>query len=108
VLTLREAELDSRLKDRERLNTLLEAQIQELKVELRKERATQEAQLRHIATLEDQLSARVPRRRPTRPLAKAVTAKSNSKPRRAGRLRKRANAGRPTVKRASTQMHRRR
>jgi len=52
VLTLREAELDSRLKDRERLNALLEAQIHELKVELRKERATTHLLTERVAALE--------------------------------------------------------
>src|SRR5579871_1758923 len=52
VLTLREAELDSRLKDRERLNALLEAQIKELKLDLRKEKAMKDALSKRISQLE--------------------------------------------------------
>ncbi len=58
VLTLREGELDSRLKDREQSLAALESHLQELTLLLRKERATHDAQARRIAFLEDQLLAR--------------------------------------------------
>ena len=57
VLSLREGELESRLKDRERTQASLEAQLQELTILLRKEQATREAQGRRIASLEDELLA---------------------------------------------------
>jgi Plasmid replication region DNA-binding N-term len=63
VLALREGELESRLKDRERNQAALEVQVQELTVLIRKDRATIEAQSRRIADLENQLLARVRRRR---------------------------------------------
>jgi len=74
VLTLREGELDSRLRDRERTLVSLETQLQELTVLLRKEHATREAQTKRIASLEAELAAR---RRPTpqparRPAARAA------------------------------------
>jgi hypothetical protein len=55
VLTLREGELESRLRDRERAQSALETQVHELTTLLRKEQATRESQARRIATLEDQL-----------------------------------------------------
>jgi len=58
VLTLREGEFESRLRDRERSQFALEAQLQDLTLLLRKERATREAQSRRISALEDELLAR--------------------------------------------------
>jgi hypothetical protein len=55
VLTLREGELDSRLRDRERTQASLESRLHELSLLLRKEQATREAQARRIASLEQQL-----------------------------------------------------
>jgi hypothetical protein len=55
VLSLREGELESRLKDRERAQAALEAQVRELTQLLRKEQVTRDAQGRRIATLEEQL-----------------------------------------------------
>jgi hypothetical protein len=52
VLTLREGEFDVRLKDRERNQATLEAQVRELTVLIRKDRATIDAQSRRIADLE--------------------------------------------------------
>src|SRR5271154_6072520 len=60
VLTLREGEFDVRLKDRERTQATLEAQVRELSVLIRKGHATIDAQSRRIAVLENQLLARVP------------------------------------------------
>lgn len=54
VLSLREGELEARLKDRERTQTVLESQLRELALLLRKGEATREAQARRIAALEDQ------------------------------------------------------
>jgi hypothetical protein len=58
VLTLREAEFESRLRDRERSQTALEAHLQDLTLLLRKERATREAQSKRITALEEELFAR--------------------------------------------------
>jgi peptidoglycan hydrolase CwlO-like protein len=59
VLSLREGELESRLRDRERTQATLEAQLQELTLLLKKEQATRESQARRIAALEaDLLSER--------------------------------------------------
>src|SRR5580704_4181927 len=57
VLSLREGELESRLKDRERAQAALEAQVQDLTRLLRKEQATRDAQARRITFLEEQVSA---------------------------------------------------
>src|SRR3984957_14084069 len=67
VLTLREGEFDVRLKDRERNQATLEAQVHELTVLIRKDRATIDAQSRRIADLENQLLARERRRRTPAP-----------------------------------------
>ncbi len=61
VLTLREGELDSRLKDRERSLAALEYQLQDLTLLLRKERATRDSLEKRIVFLEDQFLARAPR-----------------------------------------------
>src|SRR5271167_1905071 len=58
VLTLREGELDSRLRDRERSQAALESQLQELTLLLRRERATRDSLEKRIGLLEDQLLAR--------------------------------------------------
>jgi hypothetical protein len=57
VLTLREGELESRLRDRERDKAALEEQLKILTPLLRQEQATREAQSRRIADLETQLEA---------------------------------------------------
>ena len=57
LLTLREGELDSRLKDRERSLAALESHLRELMLLLRKEQLTRDAQARRISVLEDQLLA---------------------------------------------------
>ena len=67
VLSLREGELESRLRDRERTQATLEAQLQELTLLLKKEQATRESQARRIAALEDQISARPPPPPPDKP-----------------------------------------
>jgi hypothetical protein len=110
VLSLREGELESRLKDRERAQAALEAQFQELTQLLRKEQATRDAQGRRIATLEDQLLARP--QTPKRPLrAKpALRPKHRVKQQRAAQLRRRAKPkARNTtrIKRSATRSRRR-
>ena len=88
VLSLREGELESRLKDRERTQAAIEVQLQELTRLLRKEQATRDAQSRRIATLEDQLLARPqPPKRPQR--AKApLSSKKRAHRQRAAQLRR--------------------
>ncbi|HEY3655218.1 MAG TPA: DNA-binding protein [Steroidobacteraceae bacterium] len=68
VLSLREGELESRLRDREQRQAALEAQLQDLAILLKKEQATRAAQARRITALEDQLLVRgqPPTQRPTR------------------------------------------
>jgi hypothetical protein len=57
VLSLREGELESRVRDRDRVNADLEHRLKELTTLLRKEQATREQQARRIATLEADLAA---------------------------------------------------
>jgi hypothetical protein len=59
VLTLREGELETRLKDRERQQATLETQLQELTTLLRREQSTRDAQARRISTLETQLAGQM-------------------------------------------------
>jgi len=70
VLTLREGELESRLKDRERDKAALEEQLKTLTPLLRLEQATREAQGRRIVDLETQLAAH--RRRLSTVITRAV------------------------------------
>jgi chromosome segregation ATPase len=74
VLTLREGELDTRLKDRERVQATLEAQLEELTLLLRKEQATRDAQTRRVSDLEEQL-----RRKRKQPAKRAVKLRSKKK-----------------------------
>jgi transketolase len=88
VLTLREGELESRLRDRERDKAALEQQLKVLAPLLRQEQATREAQARRIADLEAQLEAH--RHRLATVITRAVAknrAMNTSKP--ASRSRKR-------------------
>jgi hypothetical protein len=64
VLSLRESELESRLRDRNQRQAALETQLQDLTTLLRKEQATRDAQAIRIAALEDQL--RPPTQKPPR------------------------------------------
>jgi hypothetical protein len=59
VLTLREGELDSSLRDRERTIDGLNLRLRELTTMLRKEQATRDSLTRRIASLESNLRARV-------------------------------------------------
>jgi hypothetical protein len=70
VLSLREDELDSRLRDREGTIAALNQQLRELTRLLRNEQATREALSRRIAALETELLAR---RRPRKNLPRART-----------------------------------
>src|SRR5277367_3327378 len=87
VLTLREGELDSRLRDRERTIDDLNLRLRELTTMLRKEQAIREMLLRQIAKAQ---SARAPKRK-TRPVQLAKTTarvkrkRSSAKPRKVGR-----------------------
>ena len=58
VLSLREGELESRLRDRERAQAAVDSQLRELGLLLRKEQATRASQARRIAVLEAELAAR--------------------------------------------------
>jgi hypothetical protein len=110
VLSLREGELESRLKDRERAQAALEEQFQQLTQLLRREQVTRDAQGRRIATLEDQLLARP--QTPKRPLrAKPpLRRKDRVKQQRAAQLRRRAEPkarNTPRIKRSTTRSRRR-
>lgn len=79
VLSLREGELESRLKDRERTQAALESQLRELTLLLRRGEATREAQTKRIAALEDQLLARPKKRASTRSVRELPTGRSRTK-----------------------------
>ena len=74
VLTLREGELDARLRARETTIADLNLQLRELTLLLRKEQATRAGQAERIAALEGVLSARV------KPPATPVRTKARPKP----------------------------
>jgi uncharacterized coiled-coil protein SlyX len=83
VLTLREDELDSRLRDRDRTIEDLNLRLRELTLTLRKQQATQDAQTQQIFSLQTNLLARVPplKRKPSPRTPPASTRKK--KPNRA-------------------------
>jgi hypothetical protein len=87
VLTLREGELDARLRERETAIAELNLQLRELTLLLRKEQATRGAHTRRIAELEAQLAALT---RPTSQRLKATRPKRVAKAPRtaANKLRK--------------------
>jgi uncharacterized coiled-coil protein SlyX len=58
VLSLREGELDARLRDRESTISELNMQLRELTLMLRKEQATRDALVKRITTLETELATR--------------------------------------------------
>lgn len=90
VLTLREGELDSRLRDRDRTIEDLNLRLRELTTMLRKEQATRESVSRQFAQI--QLPAAAKSRRPLRtrkskvksraPRKKLATRKKHSRPKR--------------------------
>ncbi len=90
VLSLREGELESRLKDRERTQAALEAQLQALTRLFRKEQATREAQARRIASLENQLLTR------SRPRARPLRAKRPDSPKARAHQQRAAQLRHPT------------
>jgi hypothetical protein len=87
VLTLREGELDSRLRDRDRTIEELNLRLRELTGLLRKEQVTRESQTRRITTLETQLLARIPTRKLTAGTGIPPKRKGRKKHRRASPLR---------------------
>jgi hypothetical protein len=106
VLSLREGELESRLRERERTQAMLEAQLQELTLLLKKEQATRESQTRRIAALEDQLAARPPPPNKPKRSRSQTRSPSRQQPKRGARpkrkitkLRKRARSKTKTGKR---------
>lgn len=91
ILSLREGELDSRLRDRENMVAALTSQLRELSLMLRKERATRDAQARRIAALESDAAAG----------ARAATARHATRKRRipkATRRKKNAKTKRNRIK----------
>src|SRR5271166_6063040 len=108
VLSLREGELESRLKDREHQHAGLESQLQALTTLLRKGQATREFQSRRILELEEQLLARTPAPKRTAGLRTPRTRRKKKSPRRADQLRKsRASKATAKPKRATTRRSRR-
>jgi hypothetical protein len=85
VLSLREGEFESHLKDRERDIEELRLQLRSLHLTSRKDQAMIDAQTKHIASLEDQLLARPQPYRRSRSKPKAEPKPQTSrKSRRAG------------------------
>jgi hypothetical protein len=78
VLTLREGELDSRLRERESTISDLNLRLRDLALTLRKEQATRDAHTRRIAALEDRLLERTKSPRPR------IALKPTGKSRRSG------------------------
>jgi hypothetical protein len=102
VLTLREGELDSRLRDRERIQATLEAQLESLTLLLRKELAARDAQARRVSALEEQLSVRPrpsagrTRKQPARH-AGTLLSKKKSAPKRIDRIELRRRTSKPAA-----------
>jgi hypothetical protein len=82
VLTLREGELDSRLRDRESIIAQLNLQLRELTLLLRKEQATRLSQSKRIAALESELVWRQQTRRSKASTMGPKRSKRVAKPRR--------------------------
>jgi hypothetical protein len=89
VLTLREGELDSRLRDRDRTIEELNLRLRELTGTLRKEQAARELLTRRLTHPAPQILARVPNRKETGRTRTPPKPKRKEKPRRAATLRKR-------------------
>jgi hypothetical protein len=101
VLSLREGELESRLKDREAQQAALESQLQALTTLLRKEQATREAYARRNEELQNQLLARPLTPSKTKPFRKPPSRKGKTPVRRAAETQ-----GSPTRKKHSKPAHR--
>jgi hypothetical protein len=101
VLSLREGELESRLRDRGRMQAALEAQLQDLRTLLKKEQATRDAQTRRIAELQEQLSVRAaPPVTPKQPRARVqIKSRATTNPRR--HAKRTEKGGRPTKAKAA-------
>jgi hypothetical protein len=84
VLTLREGELDSRLRDRDRTIEDLNLRLRELTLTLKKQQATQDAQMQQIVSLQTQFLARVPPSKRKASTRTPHTQKAKRKPNRAG------------------------
>jgi Plasmid replication region DNA-binding N-term len=82
VLTLREGELDSRLRDRESTIAELNLQLRELTLLLRKEQSSRNAQTKRIAELETELLLRQKTRRSKAPTMVSPRSKRVAKQRR--------------------------
>jgi hypothetical protein len=80
VLTLREGELKSSLRDRESTVAVLEAQLKELTLLLRKEQATRGAQALRLSVLEDQLQFLARRQPPKKPPTARTPRRLKGKP----------------------------
>jgi uncharacterized coiled-coil protein SlyX len=80
VLTLREGELDSRLRDRDRTIDELNLRLRELTGILRKEQATRESLVRQLADSKTAANRKPKRPRPARPRKRAKTTKRMRKP----------------------------
>jgi septal ring factor EnvC (AmiA/AmiB activator) len=79
VLTLREGELDSRLRDRQNTITELNLQLRELTLLLRKEQGTRYILEKRITTLEAELLSLRPPARPARREARTKPKAANTK-----------------------------
>ncbi len=102
VLSLREGELDSRLRERERAHAELEAQLRTLTTLLKKEQRTRELQAKRIQELEAALDQGRQLKRPPLPI---VTVKRSKRaatpvPARQRKLAKKAKQRRPVSKSA--------
>jgi len=91
VLTVREGELDSRLRDRDRTIEELNLRLRELTGLLHTEQATRESQAQRITTPQTQLLARVSTPKRTARTRTQPKPKGKKKPRRAGPLRNSAS-----------------
>jgi hypothetical protein len=106
VLTLREGELDSRLRDRERTIDDLNLRLRELTTLLRKERATHELQLQRFTALQTQLLARVSAPKKTAGVRSPQKPKRKTPTRRAAPLRRARITKRATSKRQKAKKRR--
>jgi septal ring factor EnvC (AmiA/AmiB activator) len=96
VLTLREGELDSRLRDRDRTIEELNLRLRELTGLLRKEQATRELLSRHIAELQTAARPRPKPRQRQKSAARKNKVKSTKKAR-SKKIRRRAPIARGAI-----------
>jgi hypothetical protein len=108
VLTLREGELDSRLRDRERTIDDLNLRLREVALALKKQQATHNAQTHQILSMQTQLLARVPSsKRKARPRTPPTTKGKKSRNRAAPLRVSTGQRGRKRPKNRSTTRKRR-